>query len=180
MSEAQTTAAVPEATALSGAQIAAIAADLNKLKTFADANPPLAAAIRDMFGPQITPPPPKPEDLAVAGSDSLNGFVASLRAVNPGLATQIEGKSLLGSKTIYIQLATPVVSFIAGQALAKYGLALDDDSAKTLAGLLALGMSAIAGIIVRLFTRAPITSLLPKNPAVPPDVSTASASTPPS
>lgn len=104
-------------------------------------------------------PSPTLRDRAIADAGSLPQLVTNLKAVDPGLAQQIEGKSALGSKTLW---ATPIsygVTFL----VSKYGLGWDADTVNLVSGLLALGVA----MLMRLFTKGPITSLIPTKEVTP-------------
>lgn len=112
-------------------------------------------------------------DIAVANNTGAAGFVETLRKTDPALAQQIEGTSAAGSRTLWIMVATPVVSWVSVHYLAKNGLALDPDTANLVSGLLAAALTSAAGVIMRLVTRTPITSVLPQPATAPPNVPSA-------
>jgi len=112
--------------------------------------------------------PTTPQDHSVARSRTLNELVAELRTVDPKLAKQMEGVSAVGAQSNWMLIATPIVSFLSTKYLAG---GLDPATQNLLAGLIAAGMTALVGIIWRIFfTVAPVTSVLPRPVDAAPDV----------
>jgi hypothetical protein len=97
---------------------------------------------------------------AVADAKSLPQLITTLQTVSPALAQQLTGKSALLSKTPW---GTTLITLIA-YASSRFGLGWDQDTC----ALVALLAVFIGSAIMRLFTKAPITSILPAaTPAAP-------------
>lgn len=77
------------------------------------------------------------------------------------------GKSALGSKTIWFQLTVPLTTGLAAWLLSKYGLDMDLAQQAEVAGVAAWLIGTIGGVVMRLITKEPITSLLPSATAIP-------------
>lgn len=89
---------------------------------------------------------------AVSRSSTLLELVANLRTADPALAQQIEGKSLLASRTPWGTLLAGIIAWGA----AHYGLNLSPDAQVELAGL---GV-VIGSYAMRYVTAAPISSIV--------------------
>ena len=97
---------------------------------------------------------------AIAAAHDLPSLISELNAVDPALATQIEGKALIASKTPWGTLAAAVVAW----AAARYGLGWDADTDALVAGL-----GLVAGsFAMRAITTSPIAGWFAKAPAVAP------------
>ena len=108
----------------------------------------------------------KETNTAVNFANDLPGLVTELKAVNPALAGQIEGKAAVASGTLWGYVALTVV-----QALVGY-FAIDWTNAVQVqfASYLALAMQVAFGVIATWVEKAPITGfftkkVLPAGPA---------------
>ena len=95
---------------------------------------------------------------AVAGAKSLPGLISNLQALDPALATQLEAKPLLFSKTPWGTLAAGLI----GWASARYGLGLDANTTALIAGLCVLAGS----YAMRAVTKQPTSGLVTVTPPV--------------
>lgn len=117
---------------------------------------------------------------AVKAAQDMPHLVAMLQTADPTLAQQIEGKSLVASKTPWGTLVCSAVAFFA----TKYGLACtaavttncwSNDTVDLVGGLAAMGGALVGSYIMRSITSAPITGVLTKGP--PPGAVTTTATT---
>lgn len=103
------------------------------------------------------PVPQSLKDKAVADAATVPELVTNLKTVDPGLAQQIEGKSALGSKTLWFTPISALVTFL----VSKYALPWDPATVNLVSGVLAFGASTLVAMVMRFFTKAPIVSLRP-------------------
>lgn len=89
---------------------------------------------------------------AVARAQSLPGLVAELRQIDPALAGQLTGKTLLASRSPWGTLAAGLVGYVS----ARYGLGFDE----TTTGLVAGASVLVGSYAMRLLTRQPITGIV--------------------
>jgi hypothetical protein len=92
---------------------------------------------------------------AVAEAKNLPDLVNKLNAADPALAQQLTGKSLLASKTPYGVMVSGLVAYLVG----RWALGWDQQMDELVSGIIVLAGSAVGSIIMRLVTKAPITSL---------------------
>jgi len=71
-----------------------------------------------------------------------------------GLMSALADKSLLGSKTFWVSIFTPVISW----AVTYFALGLDG----TTCGLIASVAASLAMMVMRYLTKTPVTSVLPQ------------------
>lgn len=90
---------------------------------------------------------------AVADAKNLPELVSNLQVVAPQLAAPFFGKALLASKSPWGTLAAGLVSYTAS----KYGFGWPPELCAAVAG----GGVLLGSYAMRLFTKQPITSLLP-------------------
>ena len=109
-----------------------------------------------MSGATTTPAPKlaKAEDAAVSAARDVPTLIAGLKAVDSPLATQLQGISLIGSKTFWAPIVTHAVTWAVGY----WGLNWDAATTEAVAGLISWGLM-MAG---RYVAKGPITSVLPK------------------
>jgi hypothetical protein len=113
-----------------------------------------------MSGTQVFPPVgTAAENAAIAAAGSLAALQANLTAAGSPLAGSITPKPLVQSRTIWVTLATLILSW----ACARYGLALDPDAQAGAVGAAVM----VATAVMRAITRAPIAGVLTV-PPVPP------------
>ncbi len=93
---------------------------------------------------------------AIAAAKSLPNLIANLYALDPALATQLETKPLLASKTPWGTLAAGVIAWVSS----RYGFGFDE----TTCGLLS-GMAVLLGsYAMRAVTKQPIAGVLTTPP----------------
>ncbi len=97
-------------------------------------------------------PNPTPADEAVAAAKDVPDLVAKLKAADPALAAQIEGKALLTSKTPWGTLACAVAAY----ASTRWGLGWDQSTDALISG----GALVIGSYVMRYITSVPISGLL--------------------
>jgi hypothetical protein len=97
----------------------------------------------------------------VAGAQSLPGLIASLQAVDPSLATQLESKPLIASKTPWGVLLVAGIAW----GSAKYGLGFDATTDTLVAGA---GV-VLGSYLMRLITKQPVSGVIatPPTPSIP-------------
>ena len=89
---------------------------------------------------------------AIAAAKSLPNLVANLYALDPALATQLESKPLLASKTPWGTLAAGVIAWISS----RYGFGFDETTCGLLSGVAVL----IGSYVMRALTKQPIAGVL--------------------
>jgi len=93
-------------------------------------------------------------DAAVAAAQDVPTLIANLKAVDPGMAEQLAGKSLAASKSPWGTVAVAGVAW----ASAKWGLGWDQGTCALVGGLGIL----VGSYLMRYVTTSPIASILPK------------------
>ncbi len=94
---------------------------------------------------------------AIAAAKSLPNLIANLYALNPALATQLETKPLLASRTPWGTLAAGVVAWLS----TRYGFGFDDTTCSLLSGIAVL----VGSYGMRALTKQPIAGVLASPPA---------------
>ena len=107
---------------------------------------------------------------AVATARDLPDMVAKISRVDPALAEQISGKSLIAAKSPWGTLAAGGVSWL----VAKYGLGWDETMVNLVAGVGVL----VGAYIMRMITTSPISGWFRKQD--PTQMVTTAVVTPPS
>ena len=104
---------------------------------------------------------------AIAAAKSLPNLIANLYALDPALATQLETKPLLASRTPWGTLAAGIVAWLS----TRYGFGFDETTCSLLSGIAVL----IGSYTMRALTRQPIAGVLTTPPmqTVAPAVSAA-------
>lgn len=100
-----------------------------------------------------TAPLAKAEDAAVNAAHDVPTLIAGLKAVDSPLVDQLQGVSLIGSKTFWAPIVTHAVTWAVGY----WGLQWDAATTEAVAGLISWALM-MAG---RFVAKGPITSLLP-------------------
>jgi len=90
-------------------------------------------------------------DKAVNAAKDLPSLITQFKAIDPTLAKQLQGKALIASKSVWVTLLTPAVTFLA----TKYGLGWDNDTIKDVA----VGLTVAAATIMRYISVSPITGI---------------------
>ena len=98
---------------------------------------------------------------AIAAARSLPNLIANLYALDPALATQLESKPLLASKTPWGTLGAGVVAWLSS----RYGFGFDETTCGLVSGVAVL----LGSYAMRAVTKQPIAGLLatPAPPAAP-------------
>lgn len=89
---------------------------------------------------------------AVAAAQSLPNLLANLYALDPALATQLESKPLLASKTPWGTLAAGVLAWVSS----RYGFGFDETTCGLLSGVAVL----IGSYAMRALIKQPIAGVL--------------------
>jgi hypothetical protein len=89
---------------------------------------------------------------AVSAAKSLPNLIANLYALDPALATQLETKPLLASKTPWGTLAAGMVGWVSS----RYGFGFDANTCSLVSGFAVL----VGSYAMRALTRQPIAGLL--------------------
>lgn len=99
---------------------------------------------------------------AIADAKSLPGLIANLQAADPSLATQLESKPLLASKS------PPAVLIAYGIAWAstRYGFGWDETTCSLVAGVIV----TLAAYGMRYVTKQPTAGIVSTPPGIPPAV----------
>ena len=100
--------------------------------------------------------PPTHADLtaqAIAAANNLPTLVAGLEAINSPLTKQIEGTSVIASRTIWGHMILLAI----GALVAKYGVNWNDETQAEVAGGLLLLAQAAWGVIARAITTGPLS-----------------------
>ena len=96
---------------------------------------------------------------AVAAAKSLPNLIANLYAVDPALATQLESKPLLASKTPWGTLGAGAVAWVSS----RYGFGFDE----TTCGLVSGAAVLLGSYVLRALTKQPIAGVLTTPPVTP-------------
>ena len=89
---------------------------------------------------------------AIATAKSLPNLIANLYALDPALATQLETKPLLASRTPWGTLAAGMVGWISS----RYGFGFDETTCSLIAGLAVL----LGSYAMRSVTKQPVAGIL--------------------
>ena len=95
---------------------------------------------------------------AIAAANDVPSLVANLQQIDPALATQITGKALVASKSVYYPAASAAVVYL----VARYSLTWDPATVELVSGLLALVATVVVSAVCRYVTNSPITSWVRK------------------
>jgi hypothetical protein len=96
-------------------------------------------------------------DAAIRAAQSLPELVENLRAVDPALAQQITGKTLIASKSPWGTFAVAAVAYLSS----KYGLGWSEGVDELVAG----GGILLGAYLMRLVTSAPIAGIFRRPPS---------------
>lgn len=92
---------------------------------------------------------------AINGAKDVPETARAVATLDPELNAYLDGKSLLGSKTIWFPLISAGVSWVVG----RYALGWSADVMAGVSGLISYGVV----VALRYVTSVPITSILPKS-----------------
>ena len=103
---------------------------------------------------------------AIADAKDLPGLIAGVSAINPALATQLESKPLLASRTPWGTVAAGVVAWLSS----RYGLGFDETTCSLIAG----GGVLLGSYAMRYVTKQPVAGIV-TSPVAPADANAATA-----
>ena len=89
---------------------------------------------------------------AVAAARSLPNFIANLYAIDPALATQLESKPLLASKSPWGTLGAGLVAWLSS----RYGFGFDETTCGLVSGVAVL----LGSYVMRAITKQPIAGII--------------------
>ena len=110
-------------------------------------------------------------NFAVKEAKDLPALISNLQAIDPTLATQLETKPLLASRTPWGVALTSLIAM----AATHYGIGLDTQTDALLSGGIVLLATLAASYGMRLITKQPVAGIV-STPAVPPPAVTANPS----
>jgi hypothetical protein len=98
------------------------------------------------------PTNPPIRDQVIKDAQSLPDLIARAQALDPDLATQLTGKALVASKSIWGNAVALIVSWV----VTRYGLGWDENICAVVTGLIVMG----ATVGLRMITNAPISGVI--------------------